>query len=419
MEEIMKKGLPEDPMMRQLVQAARKHQLTRRTALAGLGGTAAALTLASCAPGSTGNLTPATDVSDTEKFLTWHNWPAYMDEDDDGNYPTLLRFQEESGISVDYRLEIDDNDTWYAKVRDQLELGRDIGADVACPTGWMASRLQSLGFLQTYNNANMPNKVAQLAPSYLGSADDPDRIYSIPWQAGFAGIGYNKAAYKAATGKDAPGSMADLWAPALKGRVGLLSEMRDSVGLVLMSQGINIEDDSSLTEDAFMAAIAVIEEQIKSGQIYNVRGNSYLDDLSTGNIIAATAWSGDITLINYEAGTDDDPEPFGFVFPESGATLWADVFVTPMGATHKRNVEELINFYYDPYNAAELALWVNYITPVVGAQDAAEELDPELAENQLIFPNAETLSNTQAFRTLTGAEEQRFASAWQNLLLGA
>ena len=414
----MKRELPQDPMLRDLVQMARNHQISRRAALAGVGGTAAALTLASCAPADEGQVA-ATDVSDSEKVLVWHNWPAYMDKDDDGNYPTLERFQAESGISVDYRIEIDDNDTWYAKVKDQLELGADIGADVACPTGWMASRLQNLGYLQTYDNANMPNKVANIAPSYLGSAEDPDRIYSIPWQAGFAGIGYNKQAYRDATGKDAPGSLADLWAAELKGRVGLLSEMRDTVGLVLMSQGIDISSSSSLTEDAFMAALDAIKEQIDAGQIYNVRGNSYLDDLATGNIIASTAWSGDITVINYEAGTDDDPEPFGFIFPESGATLWADVFVTPNGATHKRNVEELINFYYDPANAAELALWVNYITPVVGAQDVAAEEDPELAENQLIFPNADTLSKSQAFRSLTGQEEQRFASAWQNLLLGA
>jgi len=405
-------------MLADLVTMARKHQISRRTALAGIGGTAAALTLASCAPAESG-LTPATDVSDSEKVLTWHNWPAYMDEDDDGNYPTLLRFQEQTGITVDYRIEIDDNDTWYAKVKDQLELGQDIGADIACPTGWMASRLQNLGYIQTFNNDNMPNKVANLAPSYLGSADDPDRIYSIPWQAGFAGIGYNKALYKEVTGKDAPGSVADLWAAELKGRVGLLSEMRDSVGIVLMSQGIDITSSSSLTEDAFMVAIEEIKAQIDGGQIFNVRGNSYLDDLATGNIIASTAWSGDITVLNYESGTDEEPEPFGFVFPDSGATLWADVFVSPMGATHKRNAEELINYYYDPANAAELALWVNYITPVVGAQDVAASIDPELAENQLIFPNADTLAKSKAFRSLTGQEEQRFSSAWQNLLLGA
>ncbi len=413
-----KRELPNDPMLRELIDLARKTQISRRAALAGVGGTAAAITLASCAPADTA-LTPATDVSDSEPVLVWHNWPAYMDEDDNGNYPTLERFEAQSGIAVDYKIEIDDNDTWYAKVKDQLELGQDIGADVACPTGWMAQRLKNLGYIQQYDDANMPNKVANIAPSYLGAPEDPDRTYIIPWQAGFAGIGYNKQAYKDATGKDAPGSMADLWAAELKGRVGLLSEMRDSVGLVLMSQGIDITSADSLTEDAFMAAIEAIKQQIDSGQIYNVRGNSYLDDLATGNIIAATAWSGDITVINYEQGTEENPEPYGFVFPDSGVTLWADWFVTPMGATHKKNVEKLINYYYDPVNAAELALWVNYITPVVGAQDAAAAIDPELAESQLIFPNAETLAKSKAFRALSGQEEQRFSSAWQNLLLGA
>jgi|UniRef100_UPI004047E6C1 spermidine/putrescine transport system substrate-binding protein len=414
----MKRGLPQDPMLAQLVQMARQHQISRRTALAGVGGTAAALSLASCAAAEE-TVVAATDLSDSEKVLTWHNWAAYMDEDDDGNYPTLLRFQEQSGITVDYRIEIDDNDTWYAKVKDQLELGQDIGADVACPTTWMAARLRGLGYLQALDNANMPNKVANLAPGYQGNPDDPDRVYSIPWQGGFAGIGYNKQAYKEATGKDEPATMSDLWAAELKGRVGLLSEMRDTVGLVLLSQGIDITSADSLTEDAFNAALEEIKTQIDSGQIYNVRGNSYLDDLTTGNIIAATAWSGDITVINYESGTDEDPEPFGFVFPESGATLWADEFVVPIGATHKRNVEALIEYYYDPVNAAELALWVNYITPVVGAKEIAAEADPELAENQLIFPNADTLAKSHSFRSLTGPEEQRFSAAWQNLLLGS
>ena len=414
----MKRGLPQDPMLAQLVQMARRHQISRRAALAGVGGTAAALTLASCAAAEE-TVVAATDLSESEKVLVWHNWAAYMDEDDAGNYPTLLRFQEQSGITVDYRIEIDDNDTWYAKVKDQLELGQDIGADVACPTTWMAARLRDLGYLQAFDNANLPNKVANLAPGYQGNPDDPDRVYSIPWQGGFAGIGYSKKAYKEATGKDEPATMADLWAAELKGRVGLLSEMRDTVGLVLLSQGIDITSADSLTEDAFNTALEEIKIQIDNGQIYNVRGNSYLDDLTTGNIIAATAWSGDITVINYESGSDAEPEPFGFVFPDTGATLWADEFIVPMGATHKRNVEELINYYYDPVNAAELALWVNFITPVVGAKEIAAQDDPELAENQLIFPNVDTLAKSHSFRSLTGPEEQRFSAAWQNLLLGS
>ena len=411
----MKEGLPQDPMMRQLVQMARGKMLSRRATLLGLGGTAAVLSLASCAADTKSALTPAADLSDSEKVLVWHNWPLYMDGEDDGSYPTLNRFQEQSGITVEYMMEIDDNDTWYAKVKDQLALGTDPGFDVACPTNWLVNRMIGLGYLQTLDNANMPNKVANLAPAYLGDANDPERSISVPYQGIIGGIVYNKKMYKEATGKDAPTSLADVWAPELKGRVGLISEMRDSVGLTLLSQGIDITSEESLTEDAFNAAVEFIAAQVSSGQIFNIKGNSYGEDLTNGNIIVALAWSGDTTILNAEVGEDR----FGFVVPDTGSTISSDSFVVPMGSAHKKNAEALINYYYDPVNAAELAAYVNYVTPVVGAKEEMLKTDPALAENPLIFPSEEFLSNVFAFRALTGQEEQRFATAWQNVLLGA
>jgi spermidine/putrescine transport system substrate-binding protein len=411
----MKEGLPQDPMMRQLVQMARGKMLSRRATLLGLGGTAAVLSLASCAGDTQGALTPAEDLSDSEKVLVWHNWPLYMDGEDDASYPTLNRFMEQSGITVEYMMEIDDNDTWYAKVKDQLALGTDPGFDVACPTNWLVNRMIGLGYLQTLDNANMPNKVANLAPAYLGDANDPDRTISVPYQGIIGGIVYNKQMYKDATGKDAPTSLADVWAPELKGRVGLISEMRDSVGLTLLSQGVDITNADSLTEDAFNAAVEFIAAQVSSGQIFNIKGNSYGEDLTNGNIIVALAWSGDTTILNAEVGEDR----FGFVVPDTGATISSDSFVVPMGSSHKKNAEALINYYYDPVNAAELAAYVNYVTPVVGAKEEMLKTDPALAENPLIFPSEEFLANVFAFRALTGQEEQRFATAWQNVLLGA
>jgi spermidine/putrescine transport system substrate-binding protein len=411
----MKEGLPQDPMMRQLVQMARGKMLSRRATLLGLGGTAAVMSLASCAADTQGAFTPAEDLSDSEKVLVWHNWPLYMDGEDDASYPTLNRFMEQSGITVEYMMEIDDNDTWYAKVKDQLALGTDPGFDVACPTNWLVNRMIGLGYLQTLDNANMPNKVANLAPAYLGDANDPERTLSVPYQGIIGGIVYNKKMYKEATGKDAPTSLADVWAPELKGRVGLISEMRDSVGLTLLSQGIDITSDESLTEDAFNAAVEFIAAQVSSGQIFNIKGNSYGEDLTNGNIIVALAWSGDTTILNAEVGEDR----FGFVVPDTGSTISSDSFVVPMGSAHKKNAEALINYYYDPVNAAELAAYVNYVTPVVGAKEEMLKTDPALAENPLIFPSEEFLSNVFAFRALTGQEEQRFATAWQNVLLGA
>ncbi len=411
----MKEGLPQDPMMRQLVQMARGKMLSRRATLLGLGGTAAVMSLASCAADTKSALTPAEDLSDSEKVLVWHNWPLYMDGEDDGSYPTLNRFMSESGITVEYMMEIDDNDTWYAKVKDQLALGTDPGFDVACPTNWLVNRMIGLGYLQTLDNANMPNKVANLAPAYLGDANDPERTLSVPYQGIIGGIVYNKQMYKEATGKDAPTSLADVWAPELKGRVGLISEMRDSVGLTLLSQGIDITSEESLTADAFNAAVEFIAAQVSSGQIFNIKGNSYGEDLVNGNIIVALAWSGDTTILNAEVGE----ERFGFVVPDTGSTISSDSFVVPMGSAHKKNAEALINYYYDPVNAAELAAYVNYVTPVVGAKEEMLKTDPALAENPLIFPSEEFLSNVHAFRALTGQEEQRFATAWQNVLLGA
>ena len=271
----MKNSINQDPMFQQLLSAIKSSQVTRRTALAGLGASAAAISLAACAPaGGAKTLTAATDLSDSEKLLIWHNWSLYMDEADNGTYPTLEKFQAQTGIKVEYKIEIDDNDTYFSKVQKQLAQGQDIGADVACPTEWMAAKWIQSGYVQKYDAANIPNK-KNLASAYLGAAHDPNRDYSMPYQGILAGITYNKAEFKKATGKDAPGSLEDLWDPALKGRVGVLSEMRDTIGLILMAQGVDITSESSLTEDAFMNAIDFFAGKVADGQIARIKGNSY------------------------------------------------------------------------------------------------------------------------------------------------
>lgn len=415
----MKRGLPEDPMMRQLVQMARSN-MTRRAALAGMGGTALAASLAACASPQNGatpgaSLTPGTDVSDSEKILVWDNWSEYMDlSEDETSRPTLERFEAQSGIKVEYLETYLDNDEYFARVKDELALGQDIGVDLLCPTEWMTARYVSLGYTQKLDEANIPNK-KNLAPAYLGVSYDPNRDNSIPYQGVLAGVAYNKELYKELTGKEAPQTVDDLWADELLGRVVVLSEMRDTVGLVALAEGIDIKDAASLTEDAFMSVVDKIAALYADGKIRNIEGNEYTKSFRSNDYVAGLVWSGDVVQMNLSAGYDK----FGFFLPESGGTISADTFIVPIGATHKKNAEQLINYYYDPVNAAELAAWVNYITPVVGAYDEAVKIDPELAENKLIFPDEEFLSRTHAFRPLTSQEEQSFSTAWQRVLLGA
>ncbi|GAA2457062.1 spermidine/putrescine ABC transporter substrate-binding protein [Agromyces soli] len=373
--------------------------------LAGAGAGATALALAACQSGPRPKPTPAADRSDGDPTVRWANWAAYIDEDDDGNYPTLQAFTEATGISVDYQVAVDDNNTYYGKVKDQLALGQDIGSDTVCLTDWMVARWIRFGYTQELDHANMPN-LANLNPALRDPDFDPGRTYSVPWQGGFGGICWNKEAI--------PGGItrvSDLWDPSLKGRVGVLSEMRDTMGCIMQDLGTDIAGDWG--DDEFTAAIDVFREQVDRGQVRNIKGNAYLEDLKSGDTLAAICWSGDITVINAEAG-----DKWEFALPVGGGTLWNDNFLVPVGSPRKSNAERLIDFYYQPEIAAEVAAWVNYITPVEGAKEAAMAIDPELAENQLIFPNADTLEQAHVFRGLTAREEQKYQTQFQSILLG-
>jgi spermidine/putrescine transport system substrate-binding protein len=257
--------------------------------------------------------------------------------------------------------------------------------------------------VQKLDAAQMPNK-KNLTAAYASPDYDPGRDYSMTWQGGFAGLAWNK--------EKVPGglrSVSDLWRPELKGRVEVLSEMRDTVGLIMGAQGVDIS--GKFTQDQFQNAVDELDKQISSGQIRQVKGNSYKEDLISGDALAVIGWSGDITQINFENG-----DKWEFALPESGGTLWADNMLVPIASPHKKNAERLMNYYYDPKVAAEVAAYVNYICPVEGAQAEMEKIDPDLAKNPMIFPDETFLSKAKAFRSLTPQEETEFSTAFQKVL---
>jgi spermidine/putrescine transport system substrate-binding protein len=402
--------LPADPMIRALVQQARlseRGSVSRRSVLAGAAGMAGVgALLAACGTGGTGGTssgsssaaagTPGTDVSATDKNVFWANWTLYLDYDEaTQSYPSLDAFQAKTGITAHYAEDIDDNDTYFGKVQGQLAQGQDIGQDIVTLTDWMAGRMIRLGYTQELDAAKIPN-AANLRQSLRGVDFDPGRTHSLTWQTGFGGVAWSKE--KVPAGMK---SVSDLWNPEYKGRIEVLSEMRDTIGLIMLEQGVDIS--GTWGDDEFYAALAVLEEHIKSGQIRQVKGNSYKEDLISGDAVAVIGWSGDVTQINFE---NDDR--WSFALPEAGGTLWSDNLMIPIGATHKANAEELMNYYYDPAVAAQVAAYVNYICPVEGAQAAMADVDPTLVDNPLIFPDDATLAKSFVFRSLTPAEETKY-----------
>lgn len=402
---------PADPGVRALVGLAQS-ALTRRRLFA-LGGSAAAIAaLSACAPpppptGGTASIVLPTDLSETEKVLKWSNWTAYLDmDDDDKRHPTLDAFMKQTGIKVTYSEDIDDNDSYFNKVAPQLRQRQQIDRDIFVFTDWMANRIIREGLVQPLDLIQMPH-APNLIPSLREVSFDPGRHYSLPWQGGFGGIGYNRAK----VGRDIK-SIDDLWAPDLKGKVVVLNEFRDTVGMVMQNQGVSIAGDFSA--DQIQAGMDEVRRRIDDGSIRRVKGNAYLEDLKSGNAVAAIAWSGDIFTLRAE--TEDDN--WKFVIPESGGTLWTDNMMIPITSTHRANAEKLMDYYYDPEVAAEVAAWVNYVCPVSGAQEILAKSDPELAADPFIFPTEKFLTDkhVESFRALTPEEDADYSARWAKVV---
>jgi spermidine/putrescine transport system substrate-binding protein len=388
-----------------------RRRFLRGAGLAGLGLGAPALLSACGTPAAkqTADTCTSKDLSSSEKTLRFSNWPLYMDEKKVKRggkkvtvYPTLERFQKDSGIKVDYVADINDNSEFFGIVRNQLADCKPTGRDIFTLTDWMAARMVDLGWLQKLDKANMPNVDANLVPTLKTPSWDKDRTYSAPWQSGLTGIAYNAKLTKEVKSFDEL-----LTRPDLKGKVSLLSEMHDTMLFMLLLEGSNPEDFNS---DEFGAAIDRLQKATDAGQIRSFTGNEYAQDLVKGNIVACEAWSGDIIQLQF-----DNPD-IKFVAPEEGLALWSDNMLVPNKASHKKNAEELMNYYYEPEVAATLAAWVNYICPVQGAKQAMEKIDPSLVENKLIFPDEDTLSKAHDFMGRDQKTEQGYQKQFASVV---
>ncbi len=368
--------------------------VSRRAVLAGAGDLGAAGLLAACGGGS--------DSADSANSVRWGNWPLYLDYDEETKkYPTLEKFKEQTGITANYFEDYNDNDEFFGKVQAQLKLGEDIGYDVVTPTDWMAARWIRLGYTQKYDAANIPNK-SNILDSLATPSFDPTREHSLTWQGIMAGFGWN-------TEKNPKGirTLDELFAPQNKGKIVVLSEMRDTIGIILLSQGVNLQ---TVTEDQFMNAVDFMSKKIADGWIRGVKGNEYAEDLTSGDATAVIGWSGDMFILKAE-----NEGKFDFALPDSGGTISGDNLMIPSTASAegKANAEKLINFYYDPAIAAEVAAYVNYVCPVKGAQEEMEKIDPDLASSPFIFPDAAMSAKLNVFRSLTPAEETAWSEAFQ------
>jgi spermidine/putrescine transport system substrate-binding protein len=332
------------------------------------------------------------------KTLTFSNWPLYIDVKGK-RHPTLDKFQKQYGTKVKYIEEINDNVEFFGKVRQQYAQGNSGGRDLHVVTDWLCNRMKQLGFVQKLDKSEMPNVVKNIEDAVASPDFDPKREVSVPWQSGQVLLIYRRDK----TGGDLT-SVNDLFDPKFKGKVTMLTEMRDTVGSVLLSQGI---DPEKATKDQALAAIDKIEKASKDGQIRRFTGNEYTRDITKGDSVAILGWSGDAVQL-----TADNPN-IKFKQPEDGFMIFTDSMQVPVGAPHAFTAQKMMDFVYRPEIQAAITEYVNYVPPVKGAREIIQKRNPEVAENPLIFPD---LSASHNFKTFPEKDEADIEAAFQRAI---
>jgi spermidine/putrescine transport system substrate-binding protein len=330
--------------------------------------------------------------------FTFSQWPLYIDP---GKKGTVAEFEKATGVDLKYVEEINDNDQFFGKIRPQLERGDSGGRSMITVSDWLAARMDKLGYLQHFDYSKLPNVKKNLIPALRHPAADPNRAFTIPWQSGMTGLIVRS---DLAPGVD---SINDLYDPKYKGKVTLLTEMRDSVPMTLKAMGI---DPERATKDQWLAAVDKIDKAAQSGQVRKFTGNEYIKDLPKGDTWIALGWSGDAVQLQ-----KDNPN-IRFVMPKEGCMLWSTSMEIPVGAPNPQAAQAFINYVYDPKVQADIAEYINYVTPVRGVKGILAKRDPALAKSQLIFPSESYTANCSFEPVLGGELGQEVTEAFQRAI---
>jgi spermidine/putrescine transport system substrate-binding protein len=381
-------------------------QLTRRDLLqrAAAGGTVLTLPglLAACGGSSSNSSVGSSSNNKLAKTLNFSNWTLYIDVNEKTkSHPSLNQFRKKTGVKVNYVEDINDNASYFGKIQGPLSRGQSIDRDIIVMTD--NSRYPALlikkGWLEKLDKSAIPN-IKNLQPALRHPNWDPDREYSLPWQSGMTGIAYNDKLTDPIT--SIPQLLED---KKLKGKVTLLSEMGDTLSLVMLANG---DDPAKVTDATFDKAIARIKKAVDSGQVRQFTGNDYSGPLAKGDLKAAMSWSGDIVQLQ------SSNKHLHWNLPDDGGDIWTDNMLIPKGG-NVYTACTYMNFAYDPKIAAEIEAYVNYICPVVGAKQVLLKSDPSIAKNTLIFPTKKMLDNVHIIDAKALSNE-KYLTTWQNLV---
>ena len=364
--------------------------------MAGL--TAASALLSGCGAsgntGASGTDSAASGSADGGELYVY-NWGEYIDED------VISQFEEETGITVVYDL-FETNEEMYPVI----EAGA-VNYDVVCPSDYMIQKMRENDLLAELNFDNIPN-IAQIDPAYMemSQAFDPENKYSVPDCWGTVGILYNTRLLDE-LGVPAPTKWADLWDERLSGEILMQDSVRDAFMVALKKDGYSMNSES---KDEIEQAKQELIDQKPLVQAYVI--DQVRDKMIGGEAAVGVIYSGEMLYIQDEVanlGLDYDLE---YVIPEEGTNLWLDSWVIPKNAKNKENAEKWIDFMCRPEIAKANFEYITYPTPNKGA---FELLDEEMQNNKAVFPDINSLKNSEVYKYLGDETDAVYNELWKEV----
>ena len=364
--------------------------------MAGL--TAASALLSGCGAsgntGASGTDSAASGSADGGELYVY-NWGEYIDED------VISQFEEETGITVVYDL-FETNEEMYPVI----EAGA-VNYDVVCPSDYMIQKMRENDLLAELNFDNIPN-IAQIDPAYMemSQAFDPENKYSVPYCWGTVGILYNTKLLDE-LGVPAPTKWADLWDERLSGEILMQDSVRDAFMVALKKDGYSMNSES---KDELEQAKQELIDQKPLVQAYVI--DQVRDKMIGGEAAVGVIYSGEMLYIQDEVaslGLDYDLE---YVIPEEGTNLWLDSWVIPKNAKNKENAEKWIDFMCRPEIAKANFEYITYPTPNKGA---FELLDEEMQNNKAVFPDINSLKNSEVYKYLGDETDAVYNELWKEV----
>jgi spermidine/putrescine transport system substrate-binding protein len=331
--------------------------------------------------------------------LTISNWALYIDK------KTIPEFERATGINVHYIEDINSYDEFFGKMQPLLAQGQSGGRSLMVATDWLAKKMYDLGYIQRLDKQALRSAFSNLNPDIKAPSSDPNWTFSIPWQGGMTGLIVDT--------KLAPDvkSVNDIFDPKYKGKVELVSELREVVPLLMKGEGI--DPDTATTQD-WLNTIDKLKQAAGSGQIRRITGGDYAKDLVDGDATVVIGWAAD--AIQLQA---DNPD-IKWVMPAQGCMQWWDDWVIPVGAPNPTAAYKWINYTYEPAHQAQIDAWTSSVTPVQGVQQIFEKTDPQAARDPLIFPSAQYTRKCSTPISPPGnaADQKKVEQAWTSLTVG-